>query len=258
MDRSGAGNDFLRRLAIQAGIYLGIFLAGAILAFLYSYIPLHNAKNWKIDYLEERLVAKDTELGELQRKLTQLETDSADKPDGQTFKQLQDELHTTDKTLKDLERQVADLERKARDLEKSRNEWKSKYDDAEASRIAAASSTARSGAAPAATSAGGAAPVDQPAAAAAPGRTIVSDARVQIGTRWRSPDGRSDFDLVAIADDVARVVPNAASLRPGAVPVTRDVALGQHFMIDAPGGHPLRVVVERIDGTSGIVIDVTD
>ena len=91
-----------------------IFLAGALLAFLYSYIPLHNAKNWKIDYLEERLVAKDNELGELQRKLRQIETDSADKPDSQTFKQLQDELHTTDKTLKGLERQVAALESSAR------------------------------------------------------------------------------------------------------------------------------------------------
>jgi len=253
VDQSGAGNDFLRRLAIQVGIYLGIFLAGAIVAFLYSYIPLHNAKNWKIDYLEERLVAKDNELGELQRKLRQIETDSADKPDSQTFKQLQDELHTTDKTLKDLERQVATLERKARDLEKSRNDWKSKYDRAEASRIAAAKPTVRSASDGAITVA-----ADNPAAAAEPGRPIVSDAAVRIGTRWRSPDGRSDFDLVAISDGVARVVPNAASLRPGAVPITRDVAAGQHFMIDAPGGRSLRVVVERIDGTSGIVIDVTD
>lgn len=253
MDQQGAGTEPLRRMAIQFGVYAGVFLAGAILAFLYSYIPLHNAKNWKIDYLEERLVAKDTEVGALERKIADLEGDTADKPDAQTFKQVQEELASAHTTVKELERQVAKLEGRTRDVEKSRNDWKSKFEAAESSRLAATRSAAPVRSVPA-----DAGPASIPAAAATIGEPLVADALVPIGTRWRSPDGRSDFDLVAISDDVARVVPNASALRPGNVPEIREVSAGQQFEIDAPGGRILRVVVERIEGTSGIVIDVTD
>ena len=39
----------------RVGAYLWTFLAGGLIAFVYSYAPLHDAKNWRIDYLEERL-----------------------------------------------------------------------------------------------------------------------------------------------------------------------------------------------------------
>lgn len=253
MDQQGAGTDPLRRLAIQVGVYVGVFLAGAILAFLYSYIPLHNAKNWKIDYLEERLVAKDNEVRSLEKQIATFEDDGPDEPDGRTFEQVQVELTSAHTNVKDLERKIAQLEGRTREVERSRNEWKSKYEAAEKTRLAALRSDSRGRSE--ATDAG---PASVPAAAGSIGAPLVADALVRIGTRWRSPDGRSDFDLVAISDEVARVVPNASALRPGNVPEIREVSAGQQFEVDAPGGRVLRVVVERIEGTSGIVIDVTD
>lgn len=249
VDQQGARTDSLRRLGIRVGIYVGVFLAGAILAFLYSYIPLHSAKNWKIDYLEERLAAKDNEIEVLQQRLTSLEVDAVDKPDGQTFKQVQGELVSADKTVKDLDQQIKQLERQTRELEKTSREWKSKYDAAEATRIATDRANPRD-------TSGQPGPL--PAAPDMTGDVLVSDALVPIGTRWQSPDGGSDFELVAISGDVAQVIPNASSLRPGAVPKLRDVSAGEQFKLVAPGGRVLHVVVERIEGTTGIVIDVTD
>jgi hypothetical protein len=249
VDQQDSRTDSLRRLGIRVGIYVGVFLAGAILAFLYSYIPLHNAKNWKIDYLEERLVSKDNEIELLEQRLASLEIDAADKPDGQTFKQVQGELVSADKTVKDLEQQVRQLERQARELEKAGRDWKSKYDAAEATRIATDRANPRD-------ASGQAEPL--PAAPDLTGNLLVSDSLVPIGTRWQSPDGGSDFDLVAISGDVAQVIPNASSLRPGAVPKLRDVSAGEQFKLAAPGGRFLHVVVERFEGTAGIVIDVTD
>jgi len=129
----GQTNGFseLTSLAKKAGIYLGVFLAGGAIAFVYSYSPIHKAKNWKIHYLEERLESKDIELQELQRELSAVREDSADKPDGQTFKLLQDELVTTDKTVKDLERKLSKAERRVKELAKSRDSWKAKHASAQ-------------------------------------------------------------------------------------------------------------------------------
>jgi len=61
------GENF-RRLPIwfrHALIGLGLFLAGAILAFGYSYRPLHGALIWQVDQLEERLDERNRENVEL-------------------------------------------------------------------------------------------------------------------------------------------------------------------------------------------------
>lgn len=254
MDQPGAGSDALRRLAMQVGLYAGTFFAGALIAFLYSYMPLHNAKNWKIDYLEERIATKDGELENLTARLAALESDTVDRPDAKTFKLLQDELVTADKTVKRLEGRIAKLERRGKELEQSRNNWKAKHADAEKARVAAASAAT-------AAAAGQSASPDHDAVPAAPapdGGSIASGVTVAVGSRWRSPDGRADFDLVAIRDGKARVVPNASQLRPGAVPATRDVGAGDRFELDGTGDVTLGVRVRRVDGSNGIVIDVAN
>lgn len=251
VDEQGAAGDALRRLAVRAGIYVGVFLAGAIGAFLYSYIPLHGAKDWKIDYLEERLATKDLELEQLGEKLRQMESALKDVPDGDTFKVLQDELVTADKTVKSLEQQVGKLERRLEETERSRDQWKARHAEAEKARLAAREDAAR----PSPTAA------EPPSAVpAAPAATsaIVSDESVAVGARWRSPDGKSDFDLVAIRNGRARVVPDASQLRPGVVPETRDVAPGERFAVAGPSGSRRDVVVKRIDGSASILIDVRE
>jgi hypothetical protein len=241
----------MRRLAFRAGVYVGVFLVGAIGAFLYSYLPLHAAKDWKIDYLEERLAAKDLEIEQLADELQRMETALKDVPDGDTFKVLQDELVTADKTVKSLEQQVAKLERRVEDAERSRDQWKARHAEAEKARLAARQEARRPSPAD----------VERPTPVpAAPATTsaVVSDESVAVGARWRSPDGKSDFDLVAIRNGRARVVPDASQLRPGVVPTTHDVAAGERFAVRGPSGATRDVVVKRIDGAAAIVIDVRE
>jgi septal ring factor EnvC (AmiA/AmiB activator) len=127
LDHEIEGRSGFEQLAIKVGSYAGIFLAGALIAFIYSYAPLHSGKNWEIDYLEERLESKEESLGQATRDLARVQSESADKPDGQTFKLLQEELATTDKTIRNLERKLDRSERRTKELERSRKNWKAKY-----------------------------------------------------------------------------------------------------------------------------------
>jgi septal ring factor EnvC (AmiA/AmiB activator) len=122
----------LKQLAIRAGIYVGVFLAGGILSFAYSYGPLHSGKNWRIEYLEERVAAKDARITAIGNELAQLRSESEGKPDTDTFKLLQDELATTDKTIQDLERKLTKSERRVKELERSRSNWKQKLAESQA------------------------------------------------------------------------------------------------------------------------------
>jgi hypothetical protein len=241
VDQQGAVGDWLRQLAIRAGIYAGVFFGGAILAFVYSYVPLHNAKNWKIGYLEERLATKDAQIESLTQQIRDLEGNLSDVPDGETFKVLQDELVTADKTVNQLEQQVARLEKRAKEAERERDTWKSRHAEAEKARAAA-----RAAAAP------------PPAAPAAASDVVASGVTVEVGTRWRSSDGKSDFDLVAIQGGKARIVPDASQLRPGVVPKTLDVGVGERFTLDGPDGAMRTARVVEISGESSIRIDVSE
>lgn len=166
MQQQTDGNDELVRLARRAGIYAGIFLAGGLLTFGYSYSPLHDAKNWRIDYLEERIRAKDAQLDELQKQLDEVRSEAADKPDGETFKLLQQELVTADKTVQELERKLARAEKQAKELERSRDKWKARHAEAESRRQPLAASAPAAEPAPATAAAETAAPDSAPAAPA--------------------------------------------------------------------------------------------
>lgn len=121
----------IMRFARAAGIYLATFLCGGVFAFAYSYAPLHSAKNWKIDYLNGRLEAQSGRLGEITAELDTLQTDSASRPDAETFVMLQSELASADKTLADLERKFEKSERRVKELERSRKNWREKAKAAE-------------------------------------------------------------------------------------------------------------------------------
>ena len=139
MQNDGEQDPIWLTLLKRFGLMVGLFVAGAITAFVYSYIPLHNAKNWEIDYLTERLEAKDEQLVQLETKLSAAEADVTGRPDADTFQMLQDELDTADKTIKDLERRLAKSKKHADEIEKARTHWKKKYDAAEHARSAAVS-----------------------------------------------------------------------------------------------------------------------
>jgi len=118
-------------LAKRFGLMAGLFVAGAVTAFVYSYVPLHNAKNWEIGYLTERLEAKEEQLVQMETRLSAAEANATGRPDAETFGLLQDELDTADKTIKDLERRVAKEQKRADELEQAREHWKRKFEQAE-------------------------------------------------------------------------------------------------------------------------------
>jgi hypothetical protein len=247
------GNKELVRLARVAGIYVGVFLTGGAVTFAYSYWPLHDAKNWKISYLEERLEAKDIELQDVQNELAGLREESADKPDGQTFKMLQDELVTADKTAKELERKLAQAEKRAKEMEKSRDSWKAKYASSESEREELAAQRQ----APADDDSAGAPAAPAPPAAPSAGAALDSAGeKVELGKRWRRDDGRAGFELVGIDGSKARVIADPDRLTPGSKPKVITVREGDDFSVGTAIGDPTPIAVRRVEAGAGIWIAV--
>ena len=246
MSQQTDGNEELMRLAKKAGIYLGVFLAGGLIAFVYSYSPLHKAKNWKIEYLEERLEAKEVELQTAGQELASVTADNEDKPDTETFKLLQNELVTVDKTVKELERKLAKAERRMKELETSRNNWKAKTAKAESMRDALAASRVPMPAAAAA-----------PPASPAPGAADSSPGeRVMLGKRWQRGDGLAGFELTAIEGSVARVIADPDRLTPGSTPDVISVGVGESFEVGMATGNATQIAVKRVESGSAIWIEV--
>lgn len=164
---NGEQSDLVR-IARTAGIYLATFLCGGLFAFAYSYSPLHNSKNWKIDYLSDRLEAQSARLTDVSGELETLKADTESRPDAQTFGMLQNELATADKTVGDLERKLEKSERRIKELEQSRKNWRAKAKAAEnKSEALAAEISLTPSAAELAEEPTPAAPVAAPAAAGA-------------------------------------------------------------------------------------------
>ena len=78
---------------------LGLFLAGGVIAFGYSYRPLHGAKNWKIEHLESRLDEVNRENLALSDELAGLRSVEATKVDPETLAQVERELGKTRQAL---------------------------------------------------------------------------------------------------------------------------------------------------------------
>jgi hypothetical protein len=134
----------LRKFVVIAGIYLGTFLAGGLVTFAYSYHPLHNAKNWQIEYLESRMAAKTTKLESVKREVGKLRTEALGRPDFETFENVQDGLGKAEKKIASLEKKAAWSDSKIAELERSRASWKNRASEAEskADRLADAAATA--------------------------------------------------------------------------------------------------------------------
>jgi len=117
----------LRELLRRVGVYAGLLIAGAVFAFGYSYVPLHNAKNWQIDHLESRLEATNQELIRLRELVDNLEADTADRPDADTLKTVQKELDRSDEQIAELEKSLERAQQQAKALQRERDEWQRKH-----------------------------------------------------------------------------------------------------------------------------------
>jgi hypothetical protein len=134
MDLDERTQEEVQRWLRKMGVYLGTFIGGGILAFAYSYYPLHSMKDRKIDHLEERLQEGDLRLSELERELRSTRSESDGQPDREAFYGLQEEVATAATLQAELEKKLDRAERKVRDLEKSRGSLRAQVAKLEKSR----------------------------------------------------------------------------------------------------------------------------
>jgi hypothetical protein len=124
----------LNRWLRKARVYLGTFVAGGLLAFAYTYYPLHSAKDWKIDHLEARLQEETIRFTELDAEFRTMRGRVESQPDHEAFDALQEEVAGATTRRGELEEKLNRADRKIRDLEKSRGSWEAKYAKLEKSR----------------------------------------------------------------------------------------------------------------------------
>jgi hypothetical protein len=121
----------LRRLPTwfrHALIGLGLFLAGAILAFGYSYRPLHGALMWQVDQLEERLDERNRENVELSDLLARQKSNAATRIDPDTLAQVEKELEQTKRVLNQAEKDLKRAKRKHKESASSASTWRKRFE----------------------------------------------------------------------------------------------------------------------------------
>ena len=102
-------------------------LLGAIGAFTYSYAPLHRAKDWRIDYLENRLEIRNALVHELEEELGEARSSLKGQPSGEEMKALRAQLGEATKLTAAREREIKGLDRKLASMKKSRDSFKRRH-----------------------------------------------------------------------------------------------------------------------------------
>ena len=113
----------------HALIGLGLFLVGAILAFGYSYRPLHGALMWQVDQLEERLDERNRENVELSDLLARQQSNAATRIDPDTLAQVEKELEQTKRVLNQAEKDLKRAKRKQKESASSASTWRKRFEE---------------------------------------------------------------------------------------------------------------------------------
>lgn len=138
--------------ARQILIGAAAFVVGGLIAFGYSYRPLHGALSWKVDSLEERLDERNRENLQLSDELARLQTDESERIEPEAFEQIQAELKKTRAALAKAEKAVDRAEQKRKKANSSAATWRKRYEtlrDESEPRVAADTSGAGAGPTPA-------------------------------------------------------------------------------------------------------------
>jgi len=123
------GENPLPLWARHALIGVGLFLAGALLAFGYSYRPLHGALSWQVDRLESRLDERNRENVQLSDALAKQKTFEATRIDPATLAQVERELEQTKRVLNQAERDLKRTERKRRESVANATKWRKRFEE---------------------------------------------------------------------------------------------------------------------------------
>jgi hypothetical protein len=119
----------LPRWLRHALIGVGLFLAGAVLAFGYSYRPLHGAMSWQVEQLEARLDERNLENVRLSDSLAKQKSNEATRIDPDTLAQVERELEQTKRVLNQAEKDLKRAERKRKESTTSATKWRKRYEE---------------------------------------------------------------------------------------------------------------------------------
>jgi len=108
-------------------LILTAVLLGAALSFAYSYAPLHRANSWKIDYLEERLESRTSQVRDLEEQLEKATSSLAGTPSDDEVQALRSQLDEATKLAASREQEIEQLERDLANTARSRDTWKNRH-----------------------------------------------------------------------------------------------------------------------------------
>ena len=123
------GENHLPPWLRNALIGIGLFLAGAVLAFGYSYRPMHGALTWQIDQLESRLDERNRENVQLSDALAKQKSIEGKRIDPETLAQVERELDQTKRVLRQAEKDLKQAERKRKSSNASAAEWRKRFEE---------------------------------------------------------------------------------------------------------------------------------
>jgi len=109
-------------------IGIGLFLLGGLLAFGYSYRPLHGALTWKVDQLEARIDERNLENLKLSDEIARLRADESTKVDPDAFAKNEAELAKIRTELEQSKKDLARTDRKRKDANASASRWRKRYE----------------------------------------------------------------------------------------------------------------------------------
>lgn len=113
----------------QTLIGLGLFVAGGLFAFGYSYRPLHGARIWQIQQLESRLDSVNRENLALHDELARLRSATSDRVDPEILAQVERELEKTKAALAKAEKGLKSSEARRRELASKTTRWQRRYEE---------------------------------------------------------------------------------------------------------------------------------
>jgi len=113
----------------QTLIGLGLFVAGGLFAFGYSYRPLHGARIWQVQQLESRLDSVNRENLALHDALARLRSETAERVAPETLAQVERELEKTKGALARAEKGLKRSEARRRELASRATRWQRRYEE---------------------------------------------------------------------------------------------------------------------------------
>lgn len=114
--------------ARQALIGAGLFGLGGLIAFGYSWRPLHGSLTWKVAALEERLDARNLENLKLSDELARRRSLEAERVDPEAFREAQSSIETAETALAQAKTDLVRAERKRKDANASARTWRKRYE----------------------------------------------------------------------------------------------------------------------------------